>query len=453
MSAIARPLVEPPHEPDSRLGRILTRLQLTIPFGFEMGLERVRKLCAKLGNPQDQLPPVIHIAGTNGKGSTSTFTRTVLETAGKRVHTFTSPHLVRFNERIRLGALGSGVLADDDTIADALEEAERANGDEPVTYFELGTVAAFLLFSRSPADYTVLEVGLGGRLDATNVIPPPLVAAITPISLDHETFLGETLTAIAGEKAGIIKRGSKVVAAPQVDEVLGVLERAAARAGTALQLGGRDWTAGAENGRLVFQDENGLMDLVPPRLLGHHQYTNAGTAIAALRAAGIAPHPEAISRGLAATEWPARMQRLGHGPLTGHAPAGAELWLDGGHNPGAGEVIAHVVGDLEERVPRPLVLIAGMLTTKDPIGFFRPFAGLARQVIAVPVPDHPKGRPPAELAEAARAAGLAAEPMASVEAALASLNGGRFEAPPRVLICGSLYLAGHVLGLNRQFPS
>jgi dihydrofolate synthase/folylpolyglutamate synthase len=235
--------------------------------------------------------------------------------------------------------------------------------------------------------------------------------------------------------------------------VVEVFERAAKRVGQTLWLGGRDWHASEERGRLVYQDEQGLLDLTPPRLIGRHQFTNAGTAIALLRAAGIAPHPDAISRGVQATEWPARMQRLAHGPLTGFAPAGAELWLDGGHNPGAGEVIAQAMGDLEERVPRPLFIIAGMLNTKDPIGFFKPFGGLARHVFTVPVPDHARGRPPEELAEAARAAGLSAQPMDSVEAALSALSPWRFEAPPRVLICGSLYLAGAMLAANRQYPS
>ena len=438
----------------SALEALLGRLEMAIPAGWDLGLDRVSRLLARVGDPHLKLPPVIHVAGTNGKGSTTAFLRAILEAEGKTAHVFTSPHLVRFNERIRIGRPGGGRLVGDDEIVAAIEAAERANAGEPITFFELSTVAAFLLFAEHPADVTILEVGLGGRLDSTNVIPPPLVSAITPISVDHQSFLGDTVEKIAAEKAGIIKRGSRAVTSEQLPEVEAVLRRRADRERVALAVGGQDWTVAAENGRLVYQDDTGLLDLVPPRLLGRHQYTNAGTAIAALRVAGLAPDAETISRGLTNAEWPARMQRLGPGPLTDRAPAGAEVWLDGGHNPGAGVVVAEVMGDLEERVPRPFFIIAGMLETKDPIGFFRPFGGLARHVFTVPIAGGHKARSPEDLAATARAAGLAADPADSVEAALDRLaRETRTEPAPRILICGSLYLAGEVLKANDCIPA
>jgi dihydrofolate synthase/folylpolyglutamate synthase len=434
------------------LDALLSRMSLRIPTGWDLGLDRTRALLAKLGDPHRRLPPVIHVAGTNGKGSVTATCRAILEAAGHRVHVFTSPHLVHFNERVRLGAPGGGRLVDDAVYAEALAAAERAADGDPITFFELTTVAAFMLFADHPADFTVLEVGLGGRLDATNVIPAPLAAVVTTISFDHEHYLGDTLAAIAGEKAGIVKPGSMLVSAPQVDEVAAVLERAAARARVPMHLGGQDWTTTLEAGRMVFRDGDGLLDLAPPRLLGRHQIVNAGTAVAALRAAGIAPTAEVIDQGLAAVDWPARMQRLPAGPLAARAPAGAELWLDGGHNPGAGAVIADLMADLEERVPRPLVLVAGMLETKDPVGFFTPFAGLAHRVLTVPIGSGHKARSPENLAEAAAAAGLPAGPVESVAAALDRIAAGAWTVPPRILICGSLYLAGEVLRENGTIP-
>ena len=433
------------------LDAVLARLAKTVPAGWDLGLDRVRRLLARLGDPHLAIPPPIHVAGTNGKGSTSAFLRAILEASGRRVHVYTSPHLVRFAERIRL----AGRLAEDDVLAAAILRAEETNAGEPITFFELATVAAFLLFAETPADVTVLEVGLGGRLDATNVVRNRLAAVITPISLDHEKFLGDTLAEIAGEKAGIVERGRPVVSAPQVDEVTAVLERAAARAGVPLALGGREWTASAEDGRFVWRSERGLLDLPPPRLLGPHQIVNAGTALAALEAAELLPDAETIGRGLTQVEWPARMQRLTRGSLVEAAPAGAEIWLDGGHNPGAGEVIAATLADLADRAPRPLHLVAGMLETKDPVGFFRPFAGLVREVATVPIEggDHP-GRDPEALAALIRdGVGLPAQAAGSVRAALAGLaREGRGATPPRILICGSLYLAGEVLRENGTPP-
>jgi len=438
---------------DETLDALLARMSKTIPDGWDLALGRINRLLDALGNPHLRIPPVIHIAGTNGKGSTTATLRAILEAAGKRVHVFTSPHLVRFNERIRLGAAGGGRLAGDEALVEVLHRAEIANAGEPITFWELSTVAAFMLFAETPADYTLLEVGLGGRLDSTNVIVAPLACVFTSISMDHEKFLGDTVEKIAFEKAGILKAGAVAVSAPQTPEVLTVLERQAARFGIRIVAGAQDWMVTPENGRLVYQDENGLMDLPPPRLLGRHQFTNAGTAIAALRAAGIAPDPDTIARGIAQVDWPARMQRLPAGPVTALAPAGSEVWLDGGHNPGGGEVIAATLADLEERVARPLFLITGMLNTKDPVGYFRPFAGLARHVFTVPIADNPNGRPPTELAEAARAAGLTAEPAVSVSQAIQLIaRDWRMEPAPRLLICGSLYLAGEVLKANGTLP-
>lgn len=431
----------------SELDALVARMALTIPAGWEFGLDRMTRLLGRLGDPHLALPPVIHIAGTNGKGSVTAHLRAMIEAAGKTVHAFTSPHLVRFNERIRV----AGRLGEDARLVEAIERAEAANAGEPITFFELATAAAFLLFAETPADVTLLEVGLGGRLDATNVVRAPLVAVITSISIDHEKFLGSTLPEIAGEKAGIVKRGRPVVSAPQDDAVVAVLERAAARAGVPLALGGRDWTATSEDGRLVYRGETGLLDLPPSRLLGPHQIVNAGTAIAALEASGLDVPSAAIERGLATVDWPARMQRLTSGVLVDLVP-GAEVWLDGGHNPGAGAVIAETLADLADRAPKPLHLVAGMLETKDPVGFFRPFAGLAREVVCVPVVgDHP-GRDPQALAEAARAAGLTASTAAGPAEALARIRAEDGPAP-RILICGSLHLAGAVLAANGTLPT
>ncbi|MQT12899.1 bifunctional folylpolyglutamate synthase/dihydrofolate synthase [Segnochrobactrum spirostomi] len=434
---------------------ILERLIKLHPKEIDLSLDRIDRLDAALGHPERRLPPVIHVAGTNGKGSVTATMRAILEAAGRSVHVYTSPHLVRFHERIRLGRTdGPGRFVDDATLVDALNRAEAANDGHPITLFEITTAAAFLLFAEHPADVLLLEVGLGGRLDATNVVEKPLASVITSISLDHEKFLGASLKEIAGEKAGIIKHGVPVIASPQDDVAVQVIERAVARVGAPLHLGGQDWTVSEERRRLVYQDEDGLLDLPPPRLIGRHQYENAGTAIAALRFAGLWPGSPAAEAGIGAVDWPARMQRLTTGKLIAEAPAGSEIWLDGGHNPGAGSAISNVMADLEDRVSRPLFLITGMLTTKDPAGFFRPFAGLARHVFTVPIFGSDSGRDPAELAELARRAGLSAEPVGGVRTALRLLaENWRFEPPPRILICGSLYLAGDVLSQNGTPPA
>jgi dihydrofolate synthase / folylpolyglutamate synthase len=426
---------------------ILARLLALHPKRIDLTLERVERILTRLGNPERRVPPVIHVAGTNGKGSTIAFLRAMLEAAGKSVHVYTSPNLVRINERFRLGAQSGGTLVSDAELADALAECERANGDSPITIFEIETAAAFVLFARHQADYLLLEVGLGGRLDATNVIERPLASIVTPVSMDHIEFLGDTIEKIAAEKAGIFRAGVPAVIAPQVDAVSRVLERHAEKARAPLHVAGQQWTASIEHGRLVYQDEKGLFDLPPPKLFGRHQFDNAGTAIAALRAAGVRMPVKAVEQGLLRAEWPARLQRLTTGRLVSIAPAGAELWLDGGHNADGGRAIAAALGDLEERVSRPLVLMIGMLSTKDHSGFLRNFTGLVRRIFGVPI-HQDKGVPPDEIAAAARDAGMPADASGSVEEALTAIGELGFDPPPRILITGSLYLAGEVLSAN-----
>lgn len=428
---------------------ILERLSALHPKRIDLSLDRVHRLLGALDHPERRLPPVIHVAGTNGKGSTLAFLRAMLEAVGLRVHVYTSPHLVRFNERIRL----AGSLVSDAALSAALERASAANDGAPITLFEITTAAAFLLFADVPADVLLLEVGLGGRLDATNVIDAPVASVITPISIDHVEFLGPTLSAIAGEKAGIIKRNVPVVVAEQTPEALAVIERAAARQRAPLFACGQHWSVHEESGRLVYADEDGLLDLPRPRLIGAHQIGNAGLAVAALRAARRFPvTAAALEAGIRGAEWPARMQRLPTGALIAHAPEGAELWLDGGHNPGGGAVVAGALAELEERYPRPLVLVVGMLAAKDVSGFLAHFVGLAREVIAVPVPDSEAGMPPEDLAAAAAHLGFSASVARDVEGALDGLTAYPLSPPPRVLICGSLYLAGAVLARNGTPP-
>lgn len=431
---------------------ILDRLLALHPMQIDLSLDRMHRLLEALGHPERRLPPVIHVAGTNGKGSVTATMRAILEAAGKRCHVYTSPHLVRFNERIRMG--GTGEFIDDPRLMAALDRCERANDGHPITFFEITTAAALLLFSEEPADVLLLEVGLGGRLDATNVIDSPLVSVITSISHDHEKFLGNTLTEIAGEKAAIIKPGCPSVSAPQVDEVTRVIDRAAARVKSRLGRFGDEFAAMAENGRMVFQDEDGLLDLPLPALPGDHQILNAGVAIAALKAAGLLPEPDIIAQGLKAVRWPGRLHLLRQGPLFDKCPDGAEVWVDGGHNPGAAITIAAYMGELEEKSPRPLYMVSAMLTTKDPIGFFRAFEGLVRHVGTVPVNSTNAARDPFELADFARTAGLEATPFDSLDQALADIRAcaAKDGEPPRILICGSLYLVGDVLAANGTLP-
>jgi dihydrofolate synthase/folylpolyglutamate synthase len=445
--------VNPPADQPPPLGELIARLSSLHPKRIDLSLDRMHRLLQQLDHPERKLPPVIHVAGTNGKGSTIAYLRAILEAAGLRVHVFTSPYLVRLNECFRIGRAGGGTLVGDDELRATLEHCERANKGEPITIFEIETAAALCLFARHPADIVLLEVGLGGRLDATNVIEMPLASVIAPVSMDHTEFLGNSLTAIAGEKAAIIKRNTPVVCAEQAAEAMAVIEAQANRMRAPLHAAGQQWHVSVERGRLVYQDERGLMDLAAPKLFGRHQFDNAGLAIATLRALdtfkiGIA----AFEAGIINAEWPARMQRLVSGTLVEHGPPGCEIWLDGGHNAEGGRVAAAALGDLEERVSRPLVVIAGMMANKDASAFLANFAGLTRHIMAVQIPNRDNAMPPDRLADAARALGMRVENAASVEAALHALSRLAYEVPPRILITGSLYLAGHVLAVNGTLP-
>ena len=417
---------------------LLDRLTRLHPKVIDLSLDRLRVLLADLGNPERRIAPVIHIAGTNGKGSTQAMIRAGLEAAGLRVNAYTSPHLARFNERIRLPG---GDISDAD-LAAALAEVERVNADRPITFFEVTTAAAFLAFSRVQADFTLLEVGLGGRLDATNVIDAPRLTVITPVSIDHTQYLGDTLTKIAAEKAGILKRGVPCVVARQRGDAMQVIELAAARLGARLSAEGQHWTATREGDALVFQDERGLVDVPVPVLPGPHQIDNAGTAIAALRELGFGQAEAAAATTRAV--WPARMQRLVRGPLVDAAAAhGCELWLDGGHNPAGGEAVAATLAAMG---PRPTHLVCGMLNTKDVVGYMRPLADVATSLTAVSIPGERNTLPASETAMAAASAGLLASTADDVPAAVAGIAAA--DPGARILICGSLYLAGRVLRDN-----
>jgi dihydrofolate synthase/folylpolyglutamate synthase len=442
------PAAKPP-----ALGELVARLSALHPQRIDLGLERIHRLLERLDHPERKLAPVIHVAGTNGKGSTIAYLRAILEAAGLRVHVYTSPCLVRINECYRLGRSGGGVLVDDNALRGALEHCERANAGQPITLFEIETAAAFCLFAQHPADVVLLEVGLGGRLDATNVIDAPLASVIAPVSMDHTEFLGDTLMTIAREKAAIIKRDVPAICAEQAPEAMAVIEQYAKRMRAPLYTAGQEWHVNVERGRLVYQDDRGLMDLAAPRLFGRHQFDNAGLAIATLRALdAFKIEPSAFEAGIVNAEWPARMQRLASGALVDQAPPGCEIWLDGGHNAEGGRVAAAALGDLEERVSRPLVVIVGMMANKDAGAFLANFAGLTRHIIAVQIPDRENTMPSDRLADAARHLGMRVETAGSVEAALRSLARLAYEVSPRILITGSLYLAGHVLAANGTPP-
>jgi dihydrofolate synthase/folylpolyglutamate synthase len=435
--------------------REIERLMALHPKGLDLSLERITRLLETLGNPQLRLPPVIHIAGTNGKGSTSAFCRALLEAGGYGVHVHTSPHLVHWHERYRIGVRGSrGRFVDDAVLAEALRRIGKANDGRKITVFEILTAATFLLFSEHPADAAVIEVGLGGRFDATNVIADPAVSVVMPISLDHQPYLGDRVELIAAEKAGIMKHGRPVVIGHQeYDAALDVLASTAERLSCPTAVYGQDFFAHEEYGRLVYQDEYGLGDLPLPRLPGRHQYANAAAAIRAVKAAGFIVTEAMMEAAMTTVEWPGRLQRLAEGRLPAHAPANAEIWVDGGHNPGAGEVIAEAMANFEERQPRPLLLIAGMLNTKDPIGYFRAFAGLVEKVYCVPIRGSEAMIDPVVLANAAYDAGLVAEPASGVAEALDSISQTAVPGvPTRILIAGSLYLVGNVLADNGTPP-
>jgi dihydrofolate synthase/folylpolyglutamate synthase len=422
---------------------ILRRLAELHPKRIDLSLGRIERLLARLDHPERRLPPVIHIAGTNGKGSTLALLDAMLRAAGRRTLRYISPHLVRFNERILIDA----VPVDDGRLVAALETCERANGSAPITFFEITTAAAFLIFAETPADLLLLETGLGGRLDATNTVERPKLVLLSPISMDHEAFLGTTLAAIAAEKAGILKPEVPAIAGPQRPEALAVLEARARALGCPLRVHGRDWTARRAGETLRVEDGAATLELPLPSLPGVHQIDNAGLAGVAARSLGaLSPPPASIARGLVEARWPARLQRLSQGPMVEALGNGFELWLDGGHNPAAGEVLAASLPALARG--RPVHLILGMLATKDLEAFLRPLAPLVASLRTVAVPDEPATRDPIEEAAIGRRLGIRAEPAPSPLEAARALAAA--EPPPGfVLVCGSLYLAGHVLREHR----
>lgn len=443
--------------PDSaarqKVSEALGRLAQLHPKLIDLSLGRVERLLDALGRPQDRLPPVLHIAGTNGKGSVVATARAIAEAAGLRTHVYISPHLVRFNERIRI----AGSLIGDEDLAALLEEVEAANGAEPITFFEITTAAAFLAFSRTPADLCILEVGLGGRLDATNVIAEPAAIAITPISLDHQSFLGPELTDIAREKAGIMKAGAPAVIGPQNGVVDQFLRREARRLGVMTHVHGRHWRAGLRTGkdgetRLVYKDDAGIFDFPAPVLVGPHQAGNAGTAIALMRHQQAVQIPEAAIRaGLGWVRWPARMQKLESGPLRAQLPDAAELWLDGGHNPAAAQALRETLIRMTHQA-RPIDLVIGMMGNRNPLEFLQPFAGLIRTAHGVTIPGVDNPAAAADIAAAASSLGIRALVAGSVAGALNAIARTDSPEPPLVLIAGSLYLAGHVLAENGPLP-
>ena len=435
--------------PDPGVQRQLDRLAALSPGVDVLGLERISALLARLGNPERRLPPVFHIAGTNGKGSTCAFLRAAIEAAGLDVHVYTSPHLVRFNERIRL----AGRLIDDEPLAELLGETLDAAGGIGASFFEITTAAAFLAFSRVPAAACVIEVGLGGRLDATNVLPSPAVCGIAQLGLDHQQFLGDRIEGVAAEKAGIAKPGVPLLTLRYPDRVANRVGEAAAAAGALWLPQGGPWDVAADRSKLHYRDRDGRLDLPLPRLAGGHQALNAGLAVAMLRHQREVPVPgAALKAAMGWAEWPARLQKLGAGPLHALLPEGAELWLDGAHNPNAARAVADFFRASLSGV-RPFHIVFGLLSAKDAAGVLKPFAGRSLELHAVPVPGHAH-HAPAELALSARALGLAARADASVDSALGWIaRHAERNRPPVVLILGSLYLAGEVLRANDQLPA
>lgn len=433
------------YDPIRASDAVIQRLRANHPSLIDLTVGRTERLLAALGHPERKLPPVVHVAGTNGKGSTTAFLRAIAEAAGLRVHVLTSPHLVRFAERIRV----AGTLISDERLSALTDELEAANAGQPISFFEITTVLALKAFADTPADLCVIEVGLGGRFDATNVFDAPAVSVITPVDYDHLELLGPELGKIAWEKAGVIKAGRPVVAARQMPEAAAVIEAEAEALQAPLLMMGRDFDAWEERGRLLVQMPDRLFDLPAPSLFGAHQFDNAGLAVAA---ASLLERPrldEEALAGVARAVWPARFQRLTAGPLGALAQArGSDLWLDGGHNPHAGRALAEAAGKLVARDGRPLALVAAMFARKDAVGFFAPFAGLKARVYATTF-DSPNAAAPDEIVAAARAAGLEVEVVenaaAGVRAALAA------EGPaPHVLVCGGLHFAGEVLALSEE---
>ena len=421
---------------------ILDQLMGLHPKLIDLSLSRVERLLESLDHPEDYLPPTIHVAGTNGKGSVLAYLRAMFEAAGKKVHAYTSPHLVNFHERIRL----NGSLIQEHELAARLKECEVANGGEPITFFEITTAAAYLAFARDPADLLLLETGLGGRLDATNVIKNPKVTIITPVSMDHRQFLGDELAGIAWEKAGIIKPGVPLVLASQERDADAAIRTRAEELRAPVYSEGSDWTARNEHGQLVFEGATGRHVLPLPNLAGEHQIRNAGTALAAFeRFRSVRLTDPAVARGLTATEWPGRLQHLTDGPLVAVLPDDSELWLDGGHNPAAAAMLAdHARAHWTDC---PLHIIGGMMNSKDTLEFLLPLSAVAESFMGVVIPGEDNSLSATDLADAARSVGLDAHAAADIKSAMADIR-AKGNGPIRVLICGSLYLVGAVLAGN-----
>ena len=434
------------YDPIRASDEAILRLRAHHPSLIDLTTGRVERLLAALGHPERKLPPVIHVAGTNGKGSTVSYLRAIAEAAGLKVHVITSPHLVRFAERIRV----AGELISDARMSELIDKLEAANAGEPISFFEITTVLAIQAFAETPADLCIVEVGLGGRFDATNIFDAPAVSVITPVDYDHLEMLGPELSKIAWEKAGIIKRGRPVVVARQMEEGEAVILEEAEKLDAPLTLMGRDFDAWEERGRLLVQMEDQLYDLPPPSLFGGYQFANAGLAVAAALALDDPRIDEAaLAKGVSSAVWPARFQRLTEGPMARlAAERGCDLWLDGGHNPHAGRALAEAAGRLVARDPRPLVLVTAMFARKDALGFFKPFADLKPTVFATTF-DSPNAAPAGELAAAAAQAGLAVDEVADVEAGVRralALPGPA----PHILICGGLHFAGEVLAMSPE---
>ncbi|HHG89230.1 MAG TPA: bifunctional folylpolyglutamate synthase/dihydrofolate synthase [Devosia sp.] len=431
----------------SKTDRILQRLLRLHPNKLiDLKLDRILRLLEALGRPQDRIPPTIHVAGTNGKGSTIAHLRAFLEAAGQKVHVYTSPHLVRFNERIRL----AGKLVSDAALNEALELCEKLNGDLPITYFEITTAAAFHLFAQNRADYLLLEVGLGGRFDATNVVGRPLGTIITPVSMDHREYLGDDLKTIAREKAGILKCGAPAVIGKQDNEARDAIKEEATKLAVHPRYWGQDFEAFEQHGKLIYQDETGLLDLPPSALAGTFQVKNAGLAIAAVRYFKLPVSDAQIAEGLKMVSWPGRLMKVTEGALHQLVPSGCELWLDGGHNVAGGEAAAAALAAMPQANKRPLVLIFGTYSNKDASGFLSVFKGVATRIITVPIEGERSAWGPSELAQLARGLGFESRAKASFEAALAEAA----ETPnARIVLCGSLHLAGQFLAQNKTPPS
>ncbi len=431
---------------------LLDQLMRLHPQLIDLSLGRILALLDKLGRPQDRLAPVIHVAGTNGKGSTIAFMQAMLSAAGLRVHTYTSPHLVDFNERIQLAGCGQRSRPiSERQLVHYLERVRTTNADAPMSFFEITTAAALLAFSEQPADAVLLEVGLGGRLDATNVVDRPAVTVITPIAIDHADKLGETVGQIAFEKAGILKPGVPAIVAPQDASALTSIAQTANRVGAGLLMFGQHYDFHEERGRLIYRSQRRLIDLPLPNLIGRNQLTNAAVAITALLTFSNGALPvQALEDGLRSAYWPARFSRLSGDPFDRLVGPDTELWLDGGHNPAAAVVLAQTLADLQDRAPKPMFLVVGMMAEKDAVGFFKPFSGLVRGIKVVDIPGEANAMPAGELLNHARTIAIAAEQTATVEQALVDLE-REHPGAKRVLICGSLYLAGSVLATSQAF--